>query len=131
MIDGLQTFGSKIGSDLAFFAERLGYVAGEFGDPATYAKLAAALAAVEQRIGTRGNVLFYLATPPTFFAEICKQLAAAGGATTGADQAQAYARLTHMLKDAVDIAPAVGGLSPLRAGKAKASSAQCPATRDF
>ena len=63
--------------------------------------------------------------------ETDKQLAAAGGATTGADQAQAYARLTHMLKDAVDIAPAVGGLSPLRAGKAKASSAQCPATRDF
>lgn len=62
--------------------------------------------------------------------ETDKQLAAAAGARTGADQAQAYARLTHMLKDAVDIAPAVGSLPP-KSGAAKASAAQCPATRTF
>lgn len=63
--------------------------------------------------------------------ETDKQLAAAGGAATGADQAQAYARLTHMLKDAIEIAPAVGGLPPAKAGAAKASAAQCPAAGNF
>lgn len=62
--------------------------------------------------------------------ETDKQLTAAGGATNGATQAQAYARLTHMLEDAVDIAPAVGRLPPAKAGAAKAA-AQCPAARDF
>ena len=63
--------------------------------------------------------------------ETDKQLTAAAVARTGADQAQAFARLTHMLKDAVDIAPAVGGLPPKQTGAAKASAAQCPATRNF
>ena len=62
--------------------------------------------------------------------ETDKQLTAASGATNGAVQAQAYARLTHMLKDAVEIAPAVGGLPPAKAGAAKAN-AHCPATRNF
>lgn len=61
--------------------------------------------------------------------ETGKQLTAADAAATGADQAQAYARLTHMLKDAIEIAPAVGGLPPAKSGAAKA--AQCPAVRDF
>lgn len=63
--------------------------------------------------------------------ETDKQLTAAGGAMTGADQAQAYARLTHMLKDAVEITPAVGALPPIKAGAAKASATQCPASRNF
>ena len=63
--------------------------------------------------------------------EADKQLTAAAVAKTGADQAQAYTRLTHMLKDAVDIAPAVGGLPPKQTGAAKASATQCPATRNF
>ncbi len=61
--------------------------------------------------------------------ETDRQLTAAHGAANGAVQAQAYARLTHMLQDAVDIAPAVGGLPPARPIAAKA--AQCPVTRDF
>ena len=63
--------------------------------------------------------------------ETDKQLAAAGGATTGADQAKAYARLTDMLKDAVEIAPAVGGMPPVKAGAARASATQCPALRQL
>lgn len=61
--------------------------------------------------------------------ETDKQLGAADAARTGADQAQALARLTHMLKDAVEIAPAVGGLPAAKAGAAK--NAQCPVVRDF
>lgn len=65
--------------------------------------------------------------------ETDKQLTAADKAATGADQAQALARLTHMLEDAVEIAPAVGGLSPAksRATKSGAGSTECPASRDF
>lgn len=57
--------------------------------------------------------------------ETGKQLAAASSAKTGADQATALGRLTHMLEDAVEIAPAVGGSSAkaVRAGLI----AQCPA----
>ena len=63
--------------------------------------------------------------------ETDKQLTAAGSATTGAVQAQAYARLTHMLKDAVEITPTVGGLPPAQTGAAKGAAAQCPALRNF
>src|SRR6266498_110103 len=60
------------------FRGRLYYVAGEFGNPAVYEKLAGLLKDVAARHATGGNVLFYLATPPQFFAEIVKQLGAAG-----------------------------------------------------
>jgi glucose-6-phosphate 1-dehydrogenase len=62
----------------ADFRGRLYSIAGEFADPAVYAKLAGLLKDVGQRHTTGGNVLFYLATPPQFFSEIVKQLGAAG-----------------------------------------------------
>ena len=54
------------------------YVAGEFHDPDVYARLGVLLKDVEQNHGTGGNVLFYLATPPNFFAEIVERLGQAG-----------------------------------------------------
>lgn len=62
--------------------------------------------------------------------ETGKQLDAAAKAATGGDQAKAYARLTHMLKDAVEIAPAVGG-NATAASSARAAAATCPASKDF
>jgi glucose-6-phosphate 1-dehydrogenase len=62
----------------AAFAERLHYVQGEFEDAAAYRRLAARLAELEARQRTRGNVLFYLATPPDAFGTIVRQLAEAG-----------------------------------------------------
>ncbi len=62
--------------------------------------------------------------------ETGKQLDAAAKATTGGDQAKAYARLTYMLKDAVEIAPAVGG-NATAASSARAAAATCPASKDF
>ena len=47
---------------------RIAYLRGDFGDDATYRALGA-------RIGP-GNAAFYLATPPDFFGEIAKSLAA-------------------------------------------------------
>lgn len=66
--------------------------------------------------------------------ETGKQLVAASGAKTNGDQAKALSRLSHMLKDAVEIAPAVGGKGPggkaTAASSVRAAAAQCPAV-DF
>ena len=58
--------------------------------------------------------------------ETGKQLTATNAAATGAEQARALGRLTHMLKDAVEIAPAVGG-NATAASSSRAAAAQCPA----
>ncbi len=58
--------------------DALYYQAGEFTNPATYAKLGALLKDVARDHATGGNVLFYLATPPDFFGEIVKRLGEAG-----------------------------------------------------
>ena len=60
------------------FAGRLSYVAGEFDDPAAYAKLKAILDANDAEKGTAGNRLFYLSTPPSLFAKIVDMLDGAG-----------------------------------------------------
>jgi glucose-6-phosphate 1-dehydrogenase len=65
----------KLWADLR---DTLYYQAGEFGDPATYSRLAALLDEVARAHGTEGNVLFYLATPPDFFGEIVRRLGEAG-----------------------------------------------------
>jgi glucose-6-phosphate 1-dehydrogenase len=57
---------------------RLFYVSGDVSDPAALQRLQAQLAELEQARGTKGNVLFYLATPPEHFAPIVRALDAAG-----------------------------------------------------
>lgn len=63
------------------------------------------------------------------------QLKAASSASTGTTQAAALSRLSHMLKDAVEIAPAVGGGTAAQTkAAAKLNSAaanKCTASRDF
>jgi glucose-6-phosphate 1-dehydrogenase len=54
------------------------YVEGDAEDPATYQKLGQVLARVEEARNTQGNRLFYLATPPTAFAPIGRQLGRSG-----------------------------------------------------
>jgi len=54
------------------------YASGDFGDAATYRQLASLLEQVDGDLGTAGNYLLYLATPPTLFFPIIRQLAAAG-----------------------------------------------------
>jgi len=60
------------------FVPRLYYVDGVFDDPAVYKRLGELLAETETKHGTKGNVLFYLSTPPSFFGVIVSQLGAAG-----------------------------------------------------
>ncbi len=47
---------------------------GNFNDPEAYTRLKDALARVDEQHGTGGNYLYYLATPPSFFSEIPRQL---------------------------------------------------------
>jgi len=55
--------------DVEWFLQRAHYLSGKFEDPATFA-------AVAKHVD--GNALFYLATPPSEFSIIIKQLGAAG-----------------------------------------------------
>ena len=56
---------------------RLYYAAGRFEDDATYGRIAALIQSLTDRYETGGNVLFYLATPPSVFGMIGRKLAAA------------------------------------------------------
>ena len=60
------------------FQKSLLYLRGDFGDPATYAKLAETLAAIDQQYGTGQNYLFYMATAPKFFCDIVQHLGQSG-----------------------------------------------------
>jgi glucose-6-phosphate 1-dehydrogenase len=62
----------------ADFSDGMRYVTGGFDDPATYAKLKEKLEDLDKARATRGNRLFYLATPPSTFPMILKGLKAAG-----------------------------------------------------
>ena len=60
------------------FAAGLRYVSGTFDDPNTFLKLKLALDDLDKTRATRGNRLFYFATPPSTFGLLLKQLKAAG-----------------------------------------------------
>ncbi len=61
-----------------WFRTRLYYHAGDFRDPAAYGQLQDLLAQVEATHHTKGNVFYYLATAPEYFADIVARLGAAG-----------------------------------------------------
>jgi glucose-6-phosphate 1-dehydrogenase len=57
---------------------RFRYVTGEYGDPATFAKLADVLDEADRDLGTGGNRVYYLATVPSVFGLVAGALAAHG-----------------------------------------------------
>jgi glucose-6-phosphate 1-dehydrogenase len=59
-------------------AANIHYVKGEFADAKAYATLGQRLREIDGRLGTAGNRVFYLATPPTHYPEILRQIKAAG-----------------------------------------------------
>ncbi len=70
---------TKVDPDLwHWLARRIYYFSGDFDDPPAYDKLRDLLAQIDKEHGTRGNYFYYLATSPSFFAPIVKQLGAAG-----------------------------------------------------
>jgi glucose-6-phosphate 1-dehydrogenase len=60
------------------FAPALHYIAGDFENPADYRRLAQRVAEVELKRGSAANRIFYLATPPSLYPTIVKQLGALG-----------------------------------------------------
>ena len=60
------------------FASGIHYQQGDFADPASYKALAERLDQVDAAAGTRGNVLFYLATQESAFPGIVQQLGRVG-----------------------------------------------------
>ena len=62
----------------ASFADGLFYHRSSFDDANGYQGLAERLGAIDAERGTAGNRVFYLATPPESYAEIIRQLGAAG-----------------------------------------------------
>ena len=60
------------------FEQRLYYVGFDFGDAQGYGWLATLLEEIGPRHATQGNVLFYLATPPSTFSTIVRSCAGAG-----------------------------------------------------
>ena len=60
------------------FASGLRYVSGSFDDPQTFARLKSTLEELDRTRATRGNRLYYFATPPSTFPTLLKQLDAAG-----------------------------------------------------
>jgi glucose-6-phosphate 1-dehydrogenase len=58
------------------FADGLSYVRGDFTDASAYDQLGKHLAELDEKRGTLGNRLHYLATPPDFYDDIIEQLGA-------------------------------------------------------
>ncbi|MEW6743599.1 MAG: glucose-6-phosphate dehydrogenase [Planctomycetota bacterium] len=60
------------------FAARLDCAAGSYDDAASFASLRTSIEQIDRSRDTRGNRLFYCATPPSAFPPILEQLAGAG-----------------------------------------------------
>ncbi|MDE2572606.1 MAG: glucose-6-phosphate dehydrogenase [bacterium] len=74
----IQQFGADVGAPEGAiwddFVRRLSYISGDFDDVACYESLRKHLEEDLSEFQTRGNVLYYLATPPVVFGEIVKHL---------------------------------------------------------
>ena len=67
-------------------AERIHYLPGDFTAVDTYKGLSERLPELDKQYGTRGNFLFYCATPPRFFGEIATHLGSVGLTSEQDDQ---------------------------------------------
>jgi glucose-6-phosphate 1-dehydrogenase len=96
------------------FAARLDYHATDFADPAGYRALAARLESLDAVHGTRGNRLYYLATPPENFAAIATNLAATGlaheDAATGFRRVVIEKPFGHDRQSALELDAVLGGV---------------------
>jgi glucose-6-phosphate 1-dehydrogenase len=90
------------------FAEGIFYQPGDFADRAAFRELAERLEQIDAARGTRGNKLFYFATPPSAYEEIIANLGRAGLHVQGAD-GKGWARVVvekpfgHDLESAIEL----------------------------
>jgi glucose-6-phosphate 1-dehydrogenase len=96
------------------FAAGIFYQAGHFADRAAYRDLAERLEQIDAARGTRGNRLFYLATPPSAYEEIVANLGRAGLQRQG--EREGWARIVvekpfgHDLESAGELNDALVGV---------------------
>lgn len=78
MREGVDQFSDGVGSEAAWedFAKGLFYCPGDIDNPESYQTLKTLLAELDEKRGTRGNRIFYLAVAPNFFPEAIRQLGA-------------------------------------------------------
>ncbi len=76
MKEGIESGGGVDAAEdrLGPFVDRVRYHQMNFDDDAGYAGLKDLLAEMDERLGTRGNRLFYLATAPEYFSDIIRSL---------------------------------------------------------
>jgi glucose-6-phosphate 1-dehydrogenase len=86
------------------FANRMTYVPGEFDDVDAFHRLRQQLEENDEKLGTQGNRLFYLSTPPTVFGKIVEQLSAAGLGPK--DQGRGWSRIIVEKPFGTDLASA-------------------------
>jgi len=60
------------------FLQGVSYICGNFGEPDAYGPLSKRLDELDEQRGAEGNRLFYMSTPPSFFAPIVRNLGASG-----------------------------------------------------
>ena len=80
LLEGVRTFSRNGKTDAAEwteFAAHIGYLHGDFQDPAVYARLNERCAELEQVWQTKASHIFHLATPPAMVAVIPRMLAGA------------------------------------------------------
>ncbi len=68
----------------ADFVGRLHYVPGKFNEPEAFARLGTVVGGLDVELACGGNVLFYMATPPSVFGMVSSALHAAGFTKLGA-----------------------------------------------
>jgi glucose-6-phosphate 1-dehydrogenase len=80
MRKGLEEYAQGVGAEELWqdFAQGLFYCSADMDDPKSYQKLNALLTELDEKRGTRGNRVFYLAVSPKFFPEAIMQLGQAG-----------------------------------------------------
>jgi glucose-6-phosphate 1-dehydrogenase len=94
------------------FAEGLYYQQGDFAQEDSYRNLADRIEQIDSARGTRGNILFYLATPPSAYSEIVANL----GLVKLQDENQGWARIVvekpfgHDLGSAIELNNALMGV---------------------
>jgi glucose-6-phosphate 1-dehydrogenase len=77
-VNRFSRFGRAKAAAWSRFAEHIHYQQGDFKKAPTYAALGAQCAKLEKQWGAKARRIFYMATPPSMFAEIPKYLGRAG-----------------------------------------------------
>jgi glucose-6-phosphate 1-dehydrogenase len=89
LYESLQSYSRSTPVDEALwegFSQRIAYVEGNFEDPEGYAQLRRTLESLEEQIGSEGNRLYYLATPPSAAPIILHRLNESGMMGSNGDQ---------------------------------------------